>query len=52
MQGGRTCLRKGVSKLDKEKLYVAFLAACISYGVPKIIDLLSQATLWVLTHWL
>jgi hypothetical protein len=37
--------------ITKEKLYAGIVLACISYGVPKVIELLSQVTLWTLTHW-
>jgi len=32
----------------REKLYLSILAATVSFAVPKVIDLLSQLTLYII----
>lgn len=36
--------------MEKKHLYGLIVAACVSYVVPKIIDLLGFATFWLVTH--
>lgn len=46
--GGGSRPWKGGIRLTRVQLYAVILGATVSYAVPKVIDLLSQATLHLL----